>query len=82
MLTYLLLSLPLNSNMLLYFLFSLDKADKTSHDYDIWCKDADETKEIIESEKQEVETSSQPTSDPEERKKHVTTITVSVLCMH
>jgi hypothetical protein len=29
-----------------------------------------------------VETSSQPTSDPEERKKHVTTITVSVLCMH
>ena len=61
-----------------FFLFSLDKADKGSDDYDNWCKDAADTKEVIENQKQEVERSSQPTSDPKERKKHITTITVSV----
>ena len=60
------------------FKFSLDNADKSSDDYDNWCKDAAETKELIEKQKHDVETSSQPTSDPEEHKRHITTITVSV----
>ena len=62
--------------------FSLEKADKSSDDYDNWCNDAAETKKGMENQQQEVETCSKPTSDPEERKKHIVTITVSQLLMY
>ena len=64
-----------------YVYFSLEKADKSSDDYDNWCNDAAETKKIMENQQREVETCSKPTSDPEERKKHIVTITVSQLLM-
>lgn len=55
----------------------MDRADQTSDDYDNWCKDIADLKNDIENQKKEVETCSQPTSDPEERAKYAITITVS-----
>ena len=60
----------------------MEKADKSSDDYDDWCKDAAETRKIIENGKQEVDTSSEPTSDPEKRKEQITVITVSISYVH
>ena len=57
----------------------MEKAHRSSDDYDNWCNDVAETKKIIEKQQQEVEACSTPTSDPEERKKHIVTITVSRL---
>ena len=63
----------------IHLYFSVEKVDRSSDDYDNWCNDVAETKKIIEKQQQEVEASSTPTSDPEERKKHIVTITVSRL---
>ena len=57
----------------------MEKAHRSSDDYDNWCNDVTETKKIMGKQQQEVEACSTPTSDPEERKKHIVTITVSRL---
>ena len=57
----------------------MEKVNRSSDDYDNWCNDVAETKKIMKKQQQEVEACSTPTSDPEERKKHIVTITVSRL---
>ncbi|XP_028414728.1 nuclear anchorage protein 1-like isoform X2 [Dendronephthya gigantea] len=54
---------------------NLEKAEKASDDYDVWRKDATQAKEIVENNKKDVEEASKPTSDPEERKSQITTMT-------
>ena len=56
----------------------MEKASRSSHDYDIWIEDSEDVNHNVKKIREELESCAKPTSDLEERKRHIIIINVSV----